>query len=146
MRPKTPLASAKGRAKLSRAREIESVCLFAILFPSVLLTILFDFVFSASEVLLQLLLHAGWFLVCLLFFFSFCRGQLVSYGLARHGIFIFSRSFRARASHDAAADDSVFVGFVREDGAPSAFWSAAEDLAGGCGHGEASRLRRGNAG
>jgi hypothetical protein len=35
---------------------------------------------------------------------------------------------------------------VREDGASSAFWSSAEDLAGGCGHGEASRLRRGNAG
>jgi hypothetical protein len=35
---------------------------------------------------------------------------------------------------------------VREDGASSAFWSAAEDPAGGCGHGESSRLRRGNAG
>ncbi len=90
--------------------------------------------------------QVGFWFVCVFSFFSFCRVKLVYYGLARHGIFIFSRSFRARAGHDAAADGSVFVGFVREDGASSALRSAAEDLAGGSGHGAASRLRRGNAG
>ncbi len=140
------VASAKGRGKVvacKRERECASLQFSSCLCSSQSCLISF-FLLRRCSYSCCCTQVGFWFVCVFSFFFSFCREKLVYYGLARHGIF--SRSFRARASHDAAADGNVFVGFVREDGVSSAFWSAAEDLAGGCGHGEASRLRRGNAG